>query len=236
MRTAPCALWFLAACGIGGSTDVEPSLRMADRSDLEINRLVSAASGSEGFQAQAQVGQFDDPFEDDPCPAVVEDPAANRVTVTGGCTRADGSSVEGAVEIVNPLGWGELDYDFTESSVYTFDDFAIVTAGTRFGYDGVFTIGPSYEELDMDLVTDGFGITLRSDLHMECDRTSCEIGNSGLELGDAGGVLVSGSLGIAGQSASGHFTLEGADTVRVTIENNCVAWQLDGTNRGMTCP
>lgn len=231
----------LTACGggLGGSTDVDPTLRFADRTDVEISRLVSAASGSEGFQAQAQVGQFDDPFGDrtDPCPVVVEDAAARTVTITGGCTTQDGTAIEGAVEIDNPLGWGELDYDFNRSSIYTFDAFALVTAGSRFGYDGVLQIAPSYTELDMDLAVDSFGVVVRSDLHMECSQQRCAIGNSGLELAGAGGALVSGSIAIgAGQSATGSFTLRGADTVTVSIANNCVGWQLDGSDRGVACP
>src|SRR5262245_48131467 len=59
----------LAACGDGGSTDIKGTLRFADRSDLEISRLVNAASGSEGFQAQAFAESYADPFEPtDPCP------------------------------------------------------------------------------------------------------------------------------------------------------------------------
>ena len=66
---AICALP-LFACSDGGSTNIEGTLRFSDRTDLEISRLVSAASGSEGFQAQATAESYADPFEpDDPCPA-----------------------------------------------------------------------------------------------------------------------------------------------------------------------
>lgn len=226
----------LAACGAGGSTDIDPTLVLAERSDLEINRLVAAASGSEGFQAQGQLGQFDEPFEPDPCPVVVED--VDRVTITGGCTRADGMAVEGSATITNPLGWGELDYDFTEDSIYEYAGFALVfEGGTRMGYDGVFRIAPSYDELDMDLVVDSFGATLRSDLFMDCDMSGCELGESGLELVGVGGVRVSGSIGVGGQQVDGDLTIRGADTsVKVTIANNCVAWRLEGTDRAKTCP
>jgi len=44
----------------------------------------------------------------------------------------------------------------------------------------------------MDLTVESFGVTVRSDIFMDCDGTSCSIGTSGLELIDAGGVLVSG--------------------------------------------
>lgn len=233
MTRPALVICLVTACGGGnGSTDVEPTLRFADRTDLEISRLVSAASGSEGFQAQGQISQFDDPFEPDPCPTVVEDLAANRVTISGGCTMTDGTAIEGSAELTNPLGWGDLDYDFNSSSILDFSDFAFVTPGGRIAYDGAFRIGPSYSELDMDLTVESFGVTVRSDVFMDCDRTTCSIGKSGLELIDAGGVLVSGRIAVAGQSTVGNLTLRGVDTVKVTIANGCVSWQLEGTDRG----
>lgn len=227
-------LGLLAGCGgIGGSTDVDATLRFADRSDVEISRLVSAASGSEGFQAQGQIGQFDDPFEAEPCPNVVEDAGANAVTITGGCTRTDGTALEGVATLDNPTGWGDLEYDFSASSLYTFDGFAFVysSGAGRQSWQGTFRIAPGYSELDMDLVTESFGVAVRSDIHMECDSTTCEIGNSGVELVGAGGALVSGKIAVRGSSAVGSITLRGEDTVNVTITEGCVAWRLEGTER-----
>ena len=42
----------------------------ADLTDIQISRMVSAASGSEGFSAEAQLFQFDDSTSTDPCPAI----------------------------------------------------------------------------------------------------------------------------------------------------------------------
>lgn len=229
--------WLLTvtACGgVGGSTDIEGTLRMEDLTDLEITRLVGAASAGEGFAAQGQVHQFDDPFAEDPCPTVVEDLAANTVTVTGGCTTLDETQVEGTAVITNPLGWGDnLEYDFTSSTTYELADFALVFGAgtTRLAWDGFFTTAPQFAELDMDLTTDQLGVAVRSDLYLECDRTSCEHGASGLELVGVGGVRVSGTIGVAGQTATGSLTLSGQDTVRVSIANNCVSWELVGTDR-----
>jgi hypothetical protein len=233
MRTGVLALVVTAGCGGGGGgTDIEPTLRFADLSDLEIGRLVSAATGSDGFGAMAQVGQFDDPFEPDPCPVVVEDAAANRVTITGGCTTADGTTIEGMAEIDNPLGWGELDYDFGRPSLYTFWGFALVFGpGTRMAYDGTMHVTPGYRPLEIDLEVDSFGLAVRSDLFIRCDATTCNITNSGLELVGAGGALVSGRIVVSGQSAGGNLTLRGLDTVEVTIANNCTSWRIAGTDR-----
>ena len=236
MRTRFAWLIALAACGgKGGSTDVDPTLRFSDLSDTEISRMVAAASASEGFQAQSQLFQFDDPIEPDPCPLVEEDLAANRVTITGGCTTMDGTTIEGSAVLSNPTGWGELDYNFGDDSIYEFTAFSITsgTAPASFtqSWDGVFTVGPSFTDLDLDLTTDSFGVAVRSDIFMDCSRTECEHGNSGLELIGKGGALVSGKIGIAGQTATGGMTLDGADTVTVTIANNCTSWVLEGTDR-----
>jgi len=229
----------IAACGgAGGSTDVEPTLRFADLDDLQIARMVSAASASEGFQAEAQLFQFDDPFGDrtDPCPLVDQDLAGNRVTITGGCTTTDGVTIDGSATLDNPTGWGDLEYDFRSDSVYQFDQLAFTTAAGTMAWDGVFTVGPSFGDLDLDLTTDMFGIAVRSDLYMDCDSTSCKHGHSGLELVGVGGALVSGKITVSGQSAGGTMTMRGVDSVKITIANNCVAWELEGTDRGRPCP
>ena len=229
------ALLALTACGgVGGSTDVEPTLVFADRSDLEISRLVAAASASEGFGAQAQLSQYDDPFAEDPCPTVVEDPGGLEVTITGGCTTLDDQLIEGSATIHNPLGWGDFDYDFTSSSIYELDGFSVTfsqTAGLRQSWDGVFETAPSFSSLDLDLTVEQSGVEVRSDLYMECDRTECEHGESGLELIGFGGARVSGTIGVAGQTAVGSLTLRGADTVSVSIADGCIRWELEGTDR-----
>lgn len=236
----------LGACGgsVGGSTDVEPTLVFADRSDAEISRLVSAATVSEGFGAQAMVSSFDDPSDGDPCPGIDEDLAANTVTITGGCTTLDDERIEGSATIINPLGWGELEYDFRDDSIYDFSGFTIVrneAAGIVQAWDGVFTTAPSFETLDLDLTSEVTGLSVRSDLFLACDQTSltCEHGESGLELLGVGGARVSGTIAVSGQSAESSLTLRGVDTVLVSISQSCIHWEIEGTSRFFdqgTCP
>lgn len=229
-------LW-LAACGGGGggSTDIEGTLRFADRTDPEISRLVSAATGSEGFQAQGTLASFDNSFEQDPDPCPAISISGNSVTVTGGCTTRDMVTIEGAGTITNPLGWGsgadEIEYDYGSDSVYDLDGLAIVQAGQRRAYDGVFIVESGYTTMDMDLTTAVLGIGVRSDIHIECSRTSCSLSGSGVELIGVGGARVSGTVLVAGQSASATFTLKGEDTVKVKMQDNCVSWVLEGTDR-----
>ena len=231
-RLSSLLLLVLAACSNGGgSTDIEATLRFADRTDLEISRLVNAASGSEGFQAQAMVGQFEDPIDPDPCPATAI--SGNTITFTGGCTTADGATLEGTARITNPFDVEAIEYDWGDDTVYELDGFGIVYAAsnTRQHYTGTFVIAGGYTELDMDITADTFGATVRSDIYMDCSRTRCTVSGSGVELVGIGGAKVSGTVIVSGQSASASFTLKGEDTVKVTVENNCVAWHLEGTDR-----
>ena len=97
----------LAACGgDGGSTDVEPTLRFADRTDTELLRLIDAAGGTDLFRATGMIDQFGDTFEIEPCPTITI--AGSVATVTGGCARADGSRLEGTGAVDNPIGWDQL--------------------------------------------------------------------------------------------------------------------------------
>lgn len=233
MKTCFLLVTFLGACGgSGGSTDIDSTLRFADRTDNEISRLVAAASGTEGFQAQAVVQQFDDPFEPSPaCPNIVL--SGNKVTITGGCTTADGMAIEGTASITNPLDWGdEYEHDFGDDTVYELDNFTLSEQSFRQSFTGVFVLSGGFTERDMDITAELFGVAVRSDIFIECGRTSCSVSGSGVELVGAGGARVSGSIRLDGQTVTGSFTLKGADTVKVTMQNNCVSWKLEGSDRG----
>jgi hypothetical protein len=191
------------------------------------------------FQAQSSVHQFDDPFEPDPaCPTIAID--GNRVTITGGCTTAtpDMIEIQGSAVITNPLGWGDLEYEFNSDSHYELVGFTVIQSGFRTSFDGHFTLEPGYETIDADLTADMFQLVVRSDIYAECSRSAeCDIGNSGLELVGVGGALVSGSIAAQGGGASANFTLRGVDTLRVAISDGCLSWQIEGTDRmSPPCP
>ena len=221
----------LAACGGGGgSTDIKSTLTFADRTDAEISRLVSAASGSEGFQAEASVAGFDNTgATPDPCPAIAI--SGHTVNITGGCTTKDNVMIEGTASITNPLGWGDLDYDYGSDTTYEMQGLAFVQQNTRRSFDGFFTISSNFTVQDMDVTADMLGVAVRSDVHLECGRTSCAISGSGVELVGVGGARVSGTINISGNTATASYTLKGTDTVKVTMTNNCVSWTLEGTDR-----
>jgi len=241
----------LAGCGGGGSTDVDGTLRFSDRSDLEISRLVNAASGSEGFQAQSTAESYADPFEPgDPCPA--RSFSGDTGTITGGCTTMDGIALEGSMQIKNPLSWClvfntansfcDMEYEgnFNADTNYTFTGFSITQSGFARSFDGRVTIGSLYDHVDMDLVSVQLDVAVRSDIYIEYSGgRNASFDGSGVELVGVGGARVSGDVSVSTSTnqTSGSFTLDGADTVKVTLVNNCVTWRIEGTQRMYsTCP
>ncbi|HEY5920388.1 MAG TPA: hypothetical protein VIV11_01900 [Kofleriaceae bacterium] len=240
----------LVACGGGGSTDIKGTLRFSDRSDAEISRLVNAASGSEGFQAQATAESYADPFEpSDPCPARAF--SGDTGTITGGCTTQDGDALEGSITIKNPRNWClvfdtaadwcDMEYEgnFAAPSDYTFDNFSITQSGFGRSFDGWMSSATFDGYIDMDIVSVQLDIGVRSDVYAETDDgRTIDINGSGVELIGVGGAKVDGSIGVSSTNqTSGSFTLDGADTLKVTMQNNCVTWRIEGTQRMFsTCP
>ena len=225
-----------AACGGGGSTDIDPTLRFAELTDAEISRLVGAALGNEMFQAQSVVYSFDDPLAGD-CPA--QSVVGKTVTLTGGCTNGDGTVIGGSAEIENPLDWGDglVEYEYGDTQRYLFSLFSIDYGGYAITYDGRLTIGSSFTEYDADLTVTQLGASLRSDLFFSCGSSSCSISGSGVELIGKGGALVSGAIRVAG-GASADVVLEGDDdTVIAELAGGCTHWELADAGRGNApCP
>jgi hypothetical protein len=247
IRFALCAL---AACSGGGSTDIESTLRFADRSDLEISRLINAASGSEGFQAQATAESYADPSEpSDACPA--RSLSGDTGTISGGCTTQDGVTLGGSISIKNPMdwclvfdesaGWCDTEYEgnWNEPTKYTFSGFSITQSGFTRSFDGWLTSATIDGYIDMDITSVQLDVAVRSDIYAERDGSrDVDINGSGIELFGVGGARVDGHVGISSTNeTSGSFTLDGADTLKVTMEGSCVRWQIEGTQRtSSTCP
>lgn len=237
-----------AACGGSGSTDIEPTLRFAELSDLEISRLINAASGSEGFQAQAIAESYADPSEPgDPCPARTL--TGNIGTITGGCTTQDDVTLDGSIAIKNPLnwclafedstGWCETEYEanWNEPTEYTFSDFAITQGGFKRVFDGRLTSATIGGYIDMDITSVQLDVAVRSDVYAERDGSNRVDIRGGIELLGVGGALVEGHIGITSSTQTGSFTLDGADTLQVTMEGSCIRWRIEGTQRMYsTCP
>lgn len=219
----------LAACGGGGggSTDIKPTLVLADRSDAEIASLINGAGGTYMFSAETAVDQFS--VVVDPCPTIAV--SGDTITITGGCTTADGIAIAGSASIQNPRDWSQVQYDFNKDTVYTYEGLTETQSGLTQSFDGIMKIsGATY---DADVTTTTAGTTMRSDLFYSCDTgsQSCSLSGSGLELGDLGGVLVSGSVRVSGQSATASYTIKGVGTVTANITQTCVSWKLEGTSR-----
>ncbi len=222
----------LAACGGGHTTDIQPTLRIADRSDAEIARLIAAASGGEMFSAQSQVDALS--LSTDPCPAIAA--SGDVVTLSGGCTTQDGVAIGGSATITNPTVWAQVTYREGTDTLYQLDQLSFTQHGVAQTYDGSVRITDGLATYEADITVDEQGEALRSDLLYRCDRTnqSCDLGGSGLELVGAGGVQLSGSVEV-GTATRASLTLHGVDTLAVTIAQGCVSWQIDGTDRQQLC-
>jgi hypothetical protein len=223
----------VAACG-GGHTDIQPTLVLADRSDTELARLISAAGGTDMFGAEAQVDQFSD--STGACPAIAI--SGNSVTITGGCTTADMVQIDGSATLTNPATWApEVPFAYNADQSFEFHAFALTQGTFTTTYDGAFKITDTFMTYDADITTTQLGVALRSDVYISCDSSgSCDISGSGLELVGVGGVTVDGSITMAGQ-ATADFNIHGADTtLTANITQGCVSWQLDGTARQKVCP
>lgn len=223
-----------------GSTDVEPTLRFADRTDAEIVRLINAAGGTEMFQAEGAFGRYDDGDpERDPCPAIAVTDAT--ATITGGCSTTDGVAIAGTLTIDNPLGFDQTDYDYRDDTVYRAAGFTLTEAGQGIAYDGELRRADQFATWDADLIVTIGGVALRSDLFYHCtnpDNPRCALSGSGLELIGVGGALVSGQVAIdrAAGRQTASFTLRGVDVLEVAIADGCIAWSIEGTDRGRACP
>jgi hypothetical protein len=231
MRKLACIV-VVAACGGGGSTNVKPTLKFADRSDAELSQLISAAGGTAMFSAQAQVDQFSS--STDTCPAVAVD--GQTITLTGGCTTQDGVMVAGTATATNSPSWDQITYDYTSGTSYQLTGLALTQSGFTQSYDGRVDIADNFTVYDGDVTSTMLDVTIRSDIHYECDAgdRTCDLSGSGIELVGAGGVLVSGSVDL--NTNTQHYTLHGADTLTATISAGCVAYQISGSDRMKACP
>src|SRR5437763_14698102 len=115
MRTAYLLL-AVGACGGGPHTDIKSTLKIGDRSDAEIARLISAAGGTDMFGAEAQADQFSSATGACPVLAV----SGRSVTLTGGCTTSDGVAIAGSATLTNPIAFDQVQYDFSAATTYSF--------------------------------------------------------------------------------------------------------------------
>ena len=229
----------LAACGGGGSTDIEATLVFKDRSDAEIARLISAGAGTDMFLAEGQIGQFGDSFDPDPCPAITI--SGQTATVTGGCTTQDGTVIEGSATITNPLGWDQIEFDYGDDTVYEAHQLSFTSGSYTQTFDGFIRRSDNFTTWDADITVTSFGMTVRSDLYYHCSNPSspsCELSGSGVELVGVGGARVSGTVKIDRSTfqQTSSFTFQGDDKLTVRSSGNCLGWSIEGSDRAMVCP
>ncbi len=207
-------LALLVACN-GHSTDIQPTLRFADRSDAEIQRLIGAAVGFEIDTAEQTLHLN----PGDPCP--METMQGTMYTFSGGCTTQSGVAIDGTASFylaaasryhpeMNHGQWNRWTLK-SAMEVDRFDGHASWMVAS-WAYGG-----------EADLTVDLAGVAVRSDISYtcnpppNCDSPACGVDctpeGSGVELVGVGGALVSGSWHLPGGTS---LTLQGADTLTVT--------------------
>jgi hypothetical protein len=234
MRKLAC-LVVLVGCGGGGggSTDVKPTLSFKDRTDTELSQLINAAGGTEMFMAQSELDQF--AGSTDPCPAVAV--SGDTITLTGGCTTMDGTTIAGSAVLTNPTAWDQVMYSYQNPSDYELSGFSLTTGSQTMSFDGRITISNSFTVYDADLTSTVLGTSIRSDIHYECDQGSqtCSLSGSGIELVGVGGALVSGSVKNAQTGQTESYTLQGVDTLKATVATGCVAYTISDSSMAKVC-
>jgi hypothetical protein len=229
------ALLVMVGCGGGGgSTDVKPTLSFKDRTDVELSQLVNAAGGTDMFLAENEVDQFSS--STDACPAVTV--SGNTITLTGGCTTTDGTTIAGSAVVTNPVAWDQIDYNYQDATDYELSALTLTTSSQTMMFDGRITISGNFTVYDADVTTNMLGTAIRSDIHYECDQGSktCDLSGSGIELVGVGGALVSGSVKVAQTGQSASYTLQGTDTLKAMVTTGCVAYTISDSSSAKTCP
>ena len=236
MRLSGLACLLVGCSSSVGWTNVQPTLKFADRSDAEIARLISAAGGTDMFSAESQVNQFSSTTPPDPCPAIAI--SGNTVAITGGCTTMQSVAITGTATLTNPSGWDpQVMFQYNADSVYELHQLAFTQSSLTKSYDGTFRITDTFTTYDSHLTSALFGGSVHSDIYYHCDQGSqtCNLGNSGVELVGVGGALVSGTVHV-NNAGSADYTLQGVDTLTAHLVQGCVAWTISGTSRAKTCP
>jgi hypothetical protein len=218
-------VWTLAACGGDSAKGIE----LAQLSDAELSRLADAALGFDVVGAEGNVTSLAD---DDPCPSRAIDGAANTLTVTGGCTRANGVMVLGSAVITNSAVIIDgLTYDATANTIDELAHFGLRSDAIDLLYDGRVETTPTDDVSFVLDVTKG-GLAVHSDLAETCGGDGCTITGT-IEYGAAGAATVTGTIPHNGDD-EGHVTAVGTDTLKVDWVNGCT-WELVNAERSGAC-
>jgi hypothetical protein len=212
-----CAL--VAACSGSRTVDIRPSLRFADRTSAEIQRLIAAARGAEIYAATYTLATS----PGDSCPVVSI--AGQTTTFQGGCTTQAGAMFDGTASLAR---------DSADRA--QFDAWTLTEPSGSTTYSGyVEWRNTPLLGAESDLTADIDGVAVRSDLTYGCHALpgcdnectmECTPDGSGIELVGVGGALVSGTwrYNVMGNIhlVDTSITLRGADTLTTTP----TGWQI----------
>lgn len=228
----------LSMAGLAGCSAEPGRARFADATPAQLARAYTAATGLDlastlimglGFAEQgARMG----------CPTLGS--SGGAITVTGGCTAADGARLDGTIVI---RGLHPPDPDEEGSSPISVElDFQIASPGRpRVALDGrvELDLAPGAPSIVGELTIDDEGIesTSRLSLHCTADHECTAAPDSEIELSSLGSAGVEGTWSL-GDPPSGLATVRGADALVLDMARlslQCAPYQVDD-RRGTICP
>ena len=241
MRHIAAALWVLSACGGGldedapTDTDIEPTLVLRGRSEAELLRLMDAGTGGDARALEIWIEFLDDDYDPDPCPLITV--AGKTATITGGCTRLDGTEIQGYAVVTNPFAWRRIDHDPSSERVYEAHQLTLTNGSWTTIYDGIVRYSYDLNRFDADVTLSDDGMTVRTDLAYACTWPICTFAG-GIELIGGGGAHVSGwsNDDYGPGEPMGEFSLRGANQLTYRVFPTCTEWWISNTSLGHDCP
>lgn len=245
VQTTIATLGLTLVAGCGDNSSVAPTLRFEGLDDTLKGAVANAATGWTARSAMHDMVQFADAWDDmtidDDSACPIRTIAYPDVTVAGGCTSSSGFAIGGVATVSGREGWGADG----SNARYQFDEFSIDGPYTHVTYDGTIHRNGNTNVLrtlavQLELRTPAY--RTYADLTADCDGR-CNV-SGGVEVSAIGsaGVLVDGWYDQRwyaekqGVAISEHWTLRGADTFVIDIDNGCLkSWIVGVEAEPTTC-
>jgi hypothetical protein len=229
----PC---LLSVAALAGCSSEPGRARFADATPAQLARAYTAATGLDLASALIMSLSFAEQGARMGCPAVSS--SGGAITVTGGCTAADGARFDGAIAI---RGLHAPDGDEPAPISVELDFQIAPPARQRIALDGRVELDLTSDApaVSGDLTIDDEGIASTSRLALACsaDHACTASPGSELEISGLGGASVEGNWSL-GDPPTGLATVRGDDALVLDMARrslHCAPYQL-GRKSGTVCP
>lgn len=164
----------LLASALAGCAEA-PQARFADASPAQLERALRAASGHDLVSALVLGIALSGKHQPTECPAIVT--AGQDTTVTGGCTRENGTRLEGTIAIHNLPSWeDDSEYDPSKPGSVELDFRIVFPQHDEIVLDGrVELLEEPEQRISGALTLDTEGIASTSRLDFGCEDGACDM-------------------------------------------------------------